>query len=58
MDARQIMNDSAEWKTLGRAAHDCYHAIYFVTDSADWDESRVLYESTLNAWDFMQEAIK
>ena len=55
MTAKQIMNDHAEWITRDRTASDCDYAIYFVTDNA---ESWVLLENTLDAWDFIEEAMK
>ena len=58
MQAWQIMSDHAEWKTRGRTALDCDYAILNVTDYADWRESGVLDEDTLNAWGIMAEAIK
>ena len=56
--AYQIMDGEVKWKTLRRAAHDCYWPISNVTDLADWWESLVLFEDTLNAWGIMEEAIK
>ena len=58
MTAGQIMNDGAVRKTWHRTALDCDHATRNATDYADWRESLVLIESTLNAGDFMAEAMK
>ena len=52
------MDGEVKWKTLRRAAHDCYWPISNVTDLADWWESRVLIEGTLDAGGIMEEAIK
>ena len=52
------MDGEVKWKTLRRAAHDCYWPISNVTDRADWDESGVLIEGTLDAGGFMEEATK
>ena len=58
MDARQIMNNDAMWGTWDITALDCDYAIIRATDRADWRESLVLYEDTLNAWGIMSEAMK
>ena len=58
MTAYQIMNDHAKRKTWGRTAWDCYLAICPVTDRADWWESWVIFEDTLDAWGFVEEAMK
>ena len=57
--AEQIMNDHADVRaTWGRTALRCHCAIYPVTDNADWLESGVIGEDTLNAEGFMAEATK
>ena len=58
MKAYQIMDDHAEWNTWHRTVRDCYYAIRNVTDEADWWESEVLYEDTLNPGVIMQEVMK
>ena len=52
------MNDNVKRETLGRTASDYYWPIYHATDSADWRESLVLYEDTLDARAIMGEATK
>ena len=58
MTAGQIMNDGAVRKTWHRTALDCDHAICPVTDRADWWESWVIFEDTLDAEGFMEEVTK
>ena len=58
MTAWQIMNNDARWETVYRTASDCDYATCFTTDNADWLESRVLIEDTLNAGVIMAEAMK
>ena len=58
MTAKQIIRNSARWKTQYRTAGDCDNAILNVTDFDDWWESWVLYENTLRAQDIMAEATK
>ena len=58
LSAKQIMNDYAESATWGRTALRCHCAIYFATDNADWRESGVIGEDTLDAGGFMAEAMK
>ena len=60
MKAKQIIRNSVMWKTWIRTVWDCNDASYFVTDSADRWESRVLLEGILdlNGWDFIEEAMK
>ena len=52
------MNYGTEWITWGRTMEDCDYAICFTTDNADWLESRVLIEDTLNAGVIMAEVMK
>ena len=58
MKAWQIMDGEVKWKMRDSTARDCHCAIRHATDYADWRESLVLIESTLNAGDFMAEAMK
>ena len=58
MTAEDIMSFNAGWTTWCMTASDCYWPIRNVTDYADWRESGVLDEDTLNAWGIMAEAIK
>ena len=58
MKAYQIMNNDAMWETLERSASDCYYAIIRATDRADWWESWVIFEDTLNAGGFMTEVFR
>lgn len=56
--AWQIMNYGADRETRHGTAWDCHRAIRNVTDYADWWESGVLFEDTLNAQAIMEEATK
>ena len=58
MTAYKIMNRDSMWGTWDRTVFDCNDATRNATDYADWRESLVLIESTLNAGDFMAEAMK
>ena len=58
MTAEDIMSFNAGWTTWCMTASDCYWPISNVTDLADWWESRVLIEGTLDAGGFMEEATK
>ena len=58
MTAEQIMNESAMWQTLERTAAYCDIAILLVTNNADWWDSDVLDEDTLDAEGFMEEVTK
>ena len=58
MKAHQIMNYHARWQTWFRTVYDCDWAICFTTDNADWLESGVLCEGTLNARAIMEEVMK
>ena len=58
MNAKQIMDDSTEWRMWHNTAWDCDLAICPVTDRADWWESWVLIENTLDAEGFMEEVMK
>ena len=58
MKAREIMDDRARWETVEMTVWDCDHAIRNSTDYADWLESWVLGEDTLNAEGIMEEAMK
>ena len=58
MMAYHIMDGEVKWKTWSSTAIDGHYAIYYATDRADWRESGVLIEDTLNAHDFMQEATR
>ena len=52
------MNYGADRETRHGTAWDCHRAIRNVTDYADWWESGVLFEDTLNAQAIMEEATK
>ena len=58
MKAYQIMNGNARWPTQDRTASDCDYAIIRATDRADWEESWVIFEDTLNAGGFMTEVFR
>lgn len=58
MKAYQIMDDSTEWRMWHNTAWNCDYAIYYATDSADWRESWVIGEDTLDAEGFMEEVTK
>ena len=58
MKAEQIMNYGTEWITWGRTMEDCDYAICFTTDNADWWDSDVLDEDTLDAGNFVEEVMK
>ena len=56
--AQQIMNERARRNTLERSAWNCDYAIYYATDSADWRESWVIGEDTLDAEGFMADVFR
>ena len=58
MTAKQIMDGEVKWDTRARTVWDCDHATCNTTDHADWRESWVLYEDTLNARGFMTEVFR
>ena len=58
MTAEEIMNNDARWETCDRTAWNCDHATRYATDYADWWESWVLLEDTLDAEGIMEEAMK
>ena len=58
MTASEIMNNDARWETVEMTAWDYDDAIYPATDNADWRESGVLQEDTLNAQGVMEEVFR
>ena len=58
MKAEKIMNGEAGGETWSRTVWDCFWATRDSTDDADWLESWVLLEDTLNAEGIMEEAMK
>ena len=58
MKAEKIMNGEAGGETWSRTVWDCFWATRDSTGDADWLESWVLLEDTLNAEGIMEEAMK
>ena len=56
--AEDIMSFNAELETQCKTVWNCDSAIIPVTDLADWRGSDVLLEGALDAWGFVEEAIK